>query len=154
MSSRLGKAIEALCAVHRIDQGDDPREMQTVIEHRIGTQSEQDRGRVGEAGGFDRDPAKPPDLAGSAPFEEAAQSARQVFADGAAQTAARQFEHAALDKVDEVMIDCDLADLIDDDSGIGERRRGERAAQQRRLAAAEKAGEHRRRQCLRFGHAR
>ena len=115
--------------------------MKTVIEHRVGAEGEQDRRRVGKAGGFDHDPAKPLDLAGLAPLEQAAQRASQVFADGAAQAAAWQFKDAALDKVDEVMIDRDLADFVDDDGRVGEGRRGEGATQQRRLAAAEKAGQ-------------
>ena len=71
---------------------------------------------------LDDDPAKPPDLAGIASLDQAAQGSRQVFADGAAQATAGQFEHAALDKVDEVMVDRDLADLVDDDRGVGEAR--------------------------------
>ena len=107
----------------------------------------------GEPGGFDDDAAKSPDLAGIAPLDQAAQSPRQVFAHGAAQTTPRQFEDIALDKVDEVMIDRDLADLVDDDGGVGEFRRDERPAQERRFAAAQKARQQGRRQGLRFGHS-
>ena len=71
---------------------------------------------------------------------------RQILAHRAAQAAARQFEHLALDEIDEVVVDRDLADLVDDDGGVGKRRVGKRAAQQRRLAAAEKPGQQRRRQ--------
>ena len=60
---------------------------------------------------------------------------------------------AILDEIDEVMVDRNLADLVDDDGGVGERRRGQSPAQQRGFAAAEKTGQHRRRQGLRFGHA-
>ena len=62
-------------------------------------------------------------------LEQAAQSARQVLAYRAAQAAARQFENIALDKVDEVMIDRDLADLVENDGGVGEFRRHQCPAQ-------------------------
>ena len=99
------------------------------------------------------DPAKPPDFAGLAPLEKAAQGAREILAHGAAQAPAGQFQHTALDKIDEVVVDRDLADLVDDDGGVGEGGRDERAAQQRRFAAAEKPGQHGRRQGFRSGHA-
>ena len=63
-----------------------------------------------------------------------------------------QFEHIAIDKVDQVMIDRDLADLVDDDRGVGELRRDQCPAQQRRFAAPEKARQQGRRQGLRFRH--
>ena len=64
-------------------------------------------------------PAEPADLAFSAPVEQAAQGARQILAHGAAQAAARQLNDAAFDEIDQVMVDRDLADLIDDDGGVG-----------------------------------
>ena len=106
--------------MHRVDEGDDRSEAQTVIEHRIRTEREEDRGRVGEPGRLDHDPAKPPNFAGIAPLEQAAQGSRQILAHGAAQTTPRQLDHTALNKVDEVMIDRNLADFVDDDGGIGE----------------------------------
>ena len=149
----FGEAVECRGAVHRVDECHDPGEAQTVVEHRVGAEREQDRRRVGETRRLDDDPAETPDLAGIAAIKKAAQRLRQVFADGAAQTTARQLDHAALDEIDEVMIDRDLADLVDDDGGVGEFGRDQRSAQQRRLAAAEKAGQQGRRQDLRFGHA-
>ena len=146
---RLGEAVETVGAIYRVDEGDDPRQMQRVVEHRIGAQCEEDRGRVGEPGGFDHDPAKPPDFAGIAALEEAAQGAREVLAHRAAQASPRQFQHTALDEIDEVMVDRDLAELVDDDSRIGEGGRDERTPQQRRFATAEKPGQHGRRQSLR-----
>ena len=76
-----------------------------------------------------------------ASLEEAAQCAREVFAYRAAQATPGQLEHIALDKVDEMMIDRDLADLVDDDGCVGECGRDQSAAQERRFAAAEKAGQ-------------
>ena len=117
---RLGKTVEALRAIDGVDQRDDARQMQGMIEHRVGAEREQDRRRVGKASGFDDDPPKPPDLACLAPVKQGAQGARKILTDGAAQATARQFEHAPLDEIDEVVVDRDLADLVDDDGGVGE----------------------------------
>ena len=143
-------SVSAPC--YCVDQGHHPRQMQGAVEHRVGAERVEDRRRVGEPGGFDDDAAEPPDFAGFTPVEEAAQGAREILTHGAAEAPAGQFENIALDKIDEVMVDRDLADLVDDDGGVGERRGGEGAAQQRRFAAAEKTRQQRRRQGLRFGH--
>ena len=76
-----------------------------------------------------------------------AQRLGQILAHGAAQAAARQFQDLAFDEIDEVMVDRDLADLVDHDRGVGKCRVAQRAAQQRRFAAAEKSGQQRDRQC-------
>ena len=149
---RLGKAVDVARPRDRIDQGDDPSQMQAVVEHRIGAQGVEDRRRVGEAGGFDDDAAKGADVAVRTPVEQAAQGAGEILANRAAQAPAGQLDDAALYEVDEMMVDRDFADLVDDDGGVGERRRRQRAAQQRGFAAAEKTGQHRCRQCFGFGH--
>ena len=125
-----------------------------MVEHRVGAQSVENRRRICETGGFDYDPAEPSDLARLAPIEQAAQGSGQILTDGAAQAPARQLDDAAFDEIDKVMVDRDLADLVDDHGRVGERRRGQRMAQQSGLAAAEKTGQHRRRQGIRFGHPR
>ena len=58
--------------MYRIDQGDDPGQMQAMVEHRVGAEGVEDRRRIGETGGFDDDPAELPDLAGLAPVEQTA----------------------------------------------------------------------------------
>ena len=80
-----------------------------------------------------------------APLDQAAQGPRQILAHRAAQAAARQFQHVAFDEIEQIMIDRDLADLVDHHCGIAERRIDQPAAQQRRFAAAEKAGQQRHR---------
>ncbi len=153
MPCSFGEAIERPGTLHGVDQGDHSGEAQAVIEHRIGAEREQDRRRVGKTGRFDDNPAKPPDLPGITSLDQVAQGPRQVLAHRAAQATARQFEHIALDEVDQVMIDRDLTDLVDDDSGVGELGRGQRPAQQRRFATAEKARQQGCRQGLWFGHS-
>ena len=152
LARRLGKALDRRGAGHRIDQGDDPRQSQRVVEHRIGAERVKDRRRVGEPGGFDDDAAERLDVASLAPIDQAAQGPRQILPNRAAEAPAGQFDDAPVDKIDEVMVDRDLADLVDDDRGVGKRGGGERAAQQRRFAAAEKTGQHRHGHGLGFGH--
>jgi hypothetical protein len=141
LAPRLGEAVEIVGAIYRIHESDDLRQMQRVVEHRIGTQCEEDRGRVGEPRGFDRNPVKSSDFPGIAALEKVAQGAREILAHRTAQASPRQFQHTSLDEIDEVMVDRDLAEFVDDDSRIGEGGRDERAPQQRRFATAEKPGQ-------------
>jgi hypothetical protein len=143
---RFGKAVEGRETGNRIDQGHHPAEPQAVVEHRVGAEREEYGSRVGEPAGFDDDPAEPSDLARVTPLDEAAQGLRQILAHRAAQAPARQLQHAAFDKIHQIVVDRDFADLVNDDGGVGEFRRGQGPAQQRRFAAAEKAGQHRHRQ--------
>ena len=46
----------------------------------------------------------------------------QVAAHGAAQAAGREQHHAVLDVLDQQMVEADLAELVDDDGGLGQRR--------------------------------
>ncbi len=50
---------------------------------------------------------------------------RQILAHRAAQAAAGQLQDLAFDEIDEVVVDRDLADLVDDDGGVGKRRVGQ-----------------------------
>ena len=77
---------------------------------------------IGEAAGLDDDAAEAADLAGVAPLDQAAQRLGQILAHRAAQAAAGQLQHLAFDEIDEVVVDRDLADLVDDDGGVGKRR--------------------------------
>ena len=59
-----------------------------------------------------------------------------------------QQHHVVVDIFDQQMVERDLAELVDDDGGLGERRIFQQAVEQRGLAGAEKAGEHRQRDRL------
>ncbi len=54
--------------------------------------------------------------------------------------------------LDQQVVEADLAELVDDDGGVGERRVGDQAVEQRGLAGAEEAGQHGERE--RLGRAR
>ena len=101
----------------------------------------QDRRRVGEAGGLDHDPAE-----GDAAIVEIAQEllerGHELAADRAAQAAARQQDHVVGDLLDQQMVEPDVAELVDQNGGAGERGVGQQPVEQRGLAGAEEAGKH------------
>jgi hypothetical protein len=66
---------------------------------------------------------------------------RKIAADRAADAAALQQHCRVAERLDEEMVDADLAELVDQDCGIMKSWRCEQAAQQGGLAAAEEAGE-------------
>ena len=119
---RLGEAGERVGPGNGIDQRHDAREAQPLVEHRVGAEREQDRAGIGQPAGLDDDAAETADVAGVAPFDQAAQRLGQILAHRAAQAAAGQLQHLTFDEIDEVMVDRDLADLVDDDGGVGKRR--------------------------------
>ncbi len=63
----------------------------------------------------------------------------QLAADGAAEAAGLQQHHGVVDALQQMMIEADLAELVDQHCRVAERRIGEQALQQGRLAGAEKA---------------
>ena len=102
------------------------------VEHRRG---------IGEAGGLDDHPGE-----GGAAIVEIAQQPLQrldeVAAERAAQASGGQQHDIFVDLLDQQVIEADLAELVDDDRGVGERGIAQQAIEQRRLAGAEKAGQH------------
>ena len=68
---------------------------------------------------------------------------REVAADLAAQAAGLQLDEAVLARFDQLVVEADLAELVDDDGGAREFRLAQQMAQHGRLAAAEEPGEDR-----------
>ena len=64
---------------------------------------------------------------------------RKLAADGAADAAGLQQHHRVVDALEQMMIEPDLAEFVDQHGGVGQRRIGQQALQQRRLARAQKA---------------
>ena len=91
-----------------------------------------DRG-VREAGGFHHQIVE-----GLAPFHELQQHPQQVSLDGAADAAVVHLEDLFFRRHDEVVVDADLAELVDDHGDAVSVRRGEDAVQQRGLAGPRK----------------
>ena len=78
-----------------------------------------------------------------APPQHVLQRPHQVAADRAAQAAGLQLDEALLAGLDQLVVEPDLAELVDDHGRARELRAAQQPRQQRGLAAAEKAGEHR-----------
>src|ERR1019366_5695330 len=95
---------------------------------------------VREAGGLDDDAVKL-----VAPLHQAVDDADQVAAHGAADAAVVHLEHLLVGVHDEVVVNAQFAELVDDDGIFAAVVLGQDAVEQRRLAGAEIAGQHRHR---------
>jgi len=95
------------------------------------------RGRIGEAGGLDDDGVEF-SLAPHQPVDDA----DEVAAHGAADAAVVHLEDFLVGAHDQLIVDADLAELVDDDGVFLTVRLGQDAVEKRRLAGAEIAGEH------------
>src|SRR2546425_908813 len=71
------------------------------------------------------------------------QGLRQVGADLEAEAAGLEFDEAVLARFDQLVVETDLAELIDDDGRARKCALAQQMAEDRRLAAAEEAGENR-----------
>src|SRR6185312_348969 len=94
------------------------------------------------------DAAEIGNLALVAAIGEVVERLEQFAAHGAAQTARRHQDDVVRRLLHQRVIEPDLAELIDDDRGLVHRGVAQHAIQQRRLAAAEKARQHRDRQAI------
>ena len=103
-----------------------------MVEHGV-----QDRRRVGQPGRLDDDALERLHAAVVAPAQQVLQGRDQVAAHGAAEAARREQDHALVGRLDEEVIETDLAELVDDDDGALEGRVAQQIVEQRRLAGAE-----------------
>lgn len=95
-----------------------------------------DRRGVGEARRLYQDAVEP-----LAPAHQRLDDADQVPAHRAADAAIVHFEHLLVGIDDEIVIDADLAELVDDDRELLAMRLGEDAVEKRGLSCSEIAGE-------------
>ena len=124
-------------------------------EHGLGHQRRDDRRRVGEPGGLDRQAIEARHQTPLAPAEQIAHRVREIAPDGAADAAALQDHGLAVNRLEQKVVEADLAELVDQDCGVGELRRSQKSLQERGLARAEEARDQVDREKGRvFGHAR
>ena len=83
------------------------------------------------------------DPAGLQAVDQIGQRVDQVAAHRAAEAAVGELDDAVRRLLDQQMVDRDVAELVDDDGRVGERRILQQPVEQRRLAGAEEAGQHR-----------
>ena len=138
---RLREPVELRCGVDRVDDGDDVAQAVMVLEHRLGEQGVGDGDRVGDAGGLHHDALVARNLAAGAARVQVLQGGLQVVAHRAAQAAVLQQQGALRGVLDQVVIDPDLAELVDEHHRAVETWRAQQRLEQGRLAAAEGAGE-------------
>ena len=135
--------VERRIAVDRVDQRDDAVEPEGLDQRRMRHDRLQHRRRIGEAGGLDDDAGKPGDAAGLQPVDQIGQRVDQFAAHRAAEAAVGKLDDAVGGLLDQQMVDRHLAELVDDDRGVDERRILQQPVEQRRLAGAEETGQHR-----------
>ncbi len=134
-------AVERVGAVDRIDGGHDPAEDDALGDRRIGHERLQHRRRIGKSAGLDHEARERDDGAFVTAPQQIVNGRCEVVADFAAQASGLQLDQAVLARLDQVVVEADLAELVDDHGGARKLRPAKQAAEQRRLAAAEKAGE-------------
>ena len=74
--------------------------------------------------------------------EQLADRIRQIAPDGAAHAAALQDHRLGVERLQQQMVEPDLAELVDQHRGARELRRAQQPVEERGLAAAEKPGDH------------
>ena len=94
----------------------------------------QHRRRIGEPGGFDDDALQRLDAPGLEPVDQVGQRIHQLAAHRAAQAAVGKLDHALARLLNQQMINADLAELVDDDRRIAQRRIFQKPVEKRRLA--------------------
>ena len=141
---RLLVIVERAGAVDAVDRGHHAVEPVARGEQGIGHQRVQDGRGIGQPRGLDHHALERRHLALGALQEQLAHGAHQVAAHRAAQAARVQRHHAlVVGLLDQQMVEPDLAELVDDHRGVGELRPAQQLVQQRGLAAAQEARQHR-----------
>ena len=107
---RLRRILEPLAEPLRVGDGDDRVELGLAADRVVDEEGLRHRRRIGEAGGLDDDGVELA-LALHQPVDDA----DQVAAHGAADAAVVHLEHFLVRADHEVVVDADLAELVDDD---------------------------------------
>ena len=126
---------------HGIDHRHDHFDVEFPAQCPIGSKRLQDRAGIGEPAGLDHDPPELRQRALRAFGDEIAQRVLQVGAHVAAQAAVAEQRDVVARGAHQRVVDADAAELVDDDRGAFALGACEKAAQQRRFAGAEKAGQ-------------
>ncbi len=137
----LQMRVERRCAIDRVDHRE--HAVEAIAHRQIGVRHRglQHRRWIGQAGRLQDHAAEH-----SASVVEIAQKllqrVDQIAAQRAAQATALQQDDAVADFAHQQVVEADIAEFIDDDGGLGERRVADQAVEQRGLAGAEEAGQH------------
>src|SRR5262249_29803866 len=136
----LGRVLEPVLEPFGVGDGHDRVKLGLAAHILVHKERLSDRRRVGEAGGLDNDGVE---LA-LAPHQ-AIDDAHEIAAHGAADAAVVHLEHFLVGAHDQVVVDADFTKLVDDDGKLLPVLLRQDAVEQRRLAGAKIAGQHRHR---------
>jgi hypothetical protein len=135
---RFRRVLQALLHELRIDHGDDRIERGLAAHGFVHEEGLRHRRRIREARGLDQNAVE---LALA--LEQPVDDADEIAAHGAADAAVVHLEDFLVRADDEVVVDADLAELVHDHGVFLAVRLRENAVQERGLAGAEIAGQHR-----------
>ena len=138
----FGMSVQSSAAVDRIEQGDDAAQGIAAGKTRVRHQGVDNRRRIGQTGGLDDQAGKHGYLAPFGSPVKIDQGPADIATDGAAQASRRHLDHDLGRRLEQGVVEGDLAELVDDDGGVGKARIPDQRLQKRRLAGAEKPGEH------------
>ena len=138
----------------RVDRRHDAIEPQRGLEKGVGRERVEHRTGIGQAAGLERDAPERRPLRCPARPQQPVEGIGQALAHGAAGTAVGQLDDVVGRGFQQQMVEGDRAELADDDGGVArDPAATSTRTRKRRLAAAEKAGQHRQRDRL-VGHGR
>jgi hypothetical protein len=137
----LAVASQLTIGVRDVDRRDHGVNAKAVGNEEILEQGIKDWRRIGETAGLDEHARKSGDFTPQATHEQIAQAARQFAADAAAQATRSENDDVLVNLVDQIVVDGDLAELVDQHCGVGQRRLPQEMIEQRRFSGTEKAGQ-------------
>ncbi len=137
----LPVAAELDIPVDPVDRGDHAVQGEAVGDHAVGHQRVDYRRRIGEPGGLDHDAGKRRHVALDPLDEQLAQRAGEIVADGAAKTARVEQHRVLVDLLDQVMVESDLAELVDQDRRFRHLGMFQQRIDKRGFSASQKSGE-------------
>src|SRR5205085_6534207 len=133
----FGAVVEAGQNVLGVDHGGDGIQLGARLDVVVGEEGLRDGGWIGEAGGFDQDGVELV-LA----LHQTRKNADQIAAHGAADAAVVHLEDFFVGVDDEIVVDADLAELVDDDGVFLAVLLAQYPIQKRGLAGAQIAGQY------------
>jgi hypothetical protein len=140
---RFEVRVERTSAEFAVDRGHDTIQSIQGRKHRLGNQGLKDGRGVGQAGGFDHDALERRHLFTHAPGVQVIQLLRKIAAQRAAQAATVKEHNGLAGRIEQLMIERNLAELVDQNRGVGQCSLPQQTRQQRRLAAAQITGQQR-----------
>jgi hypothetical protein len=131
--------VEVELPVDRINGDNDPCNAEVVLQHRISFDGKQQRCRVGQARSLDEHTGKGGNVTSLVPVQEVLEDPHEVVPQRAADAAVAEQDCGLFETLEEVMIEANLAELIDQHRGVTGLCAGQEAPQERRFAAPQKA---------------